>query len=239
MGRAVRRAEIPDYVLEGRCGCERRTVGISCQILDQIHDPPGCEERRLTGRCLCIRLYLPCKHILSRNPNLTLEKWAELLLAFDPDEYQEPPDPPAAAFAEDRETIVSLWIGRHAAGYGLRHPDDATSGHEDVKFGVQGRAGLKQDDTRTPRLNHLERELLEDLEAQVLPAYHLWPWTRSGRDYLPDAAQALAQIRDRQLWRETALTFTGYALATFGFMAQDLDVIFASVEAAAPQRRAA
>jgi hypothetical protein len=136
--------------------------------------------------------------------------------------------------AEDAQTLLYLRIGRRARGHGLRHPGDVLPGAV-AGVGVQGRAGRKQDGTRTPRLTPLERRLLAGLEARVRPAWLLWPWCRAGAARLAGAAQALALIRDRQLWRERAATFEGYAALVFDFQRRDLDAIFTS---GSVQRRA-
>lgn len=234
-GQVLRACEIPE-----QCGCDTGLI------------PCGC-----AGPCDCHPLPpRPCGHVLGREHGYTLEKWARLLSLFDPDEYDEPPAPPAKALMLSHEDSVRVMSARFGARKnlrtraqrlkglcGLRHPDDVYPTHGTAdEVSVRGEKNRKEGSLKTNPLSPLERTLLESLEAQILPAYHLWPWTRAGARWLPQAARALEEVRSRRLFRELRLTFELYAFDIWGWQARDLGRIFAgAAEAptALPPRRAA
>jgi hypothetical protein len=61
---------------------------------------------------------------LSADHNLPIERWAMLLALARPDEYREPPRPPAPSLVLRRKVRVELMRQRRQAGYGLWHPRD-------------------------------------------------------------------------------------------------------------------
>lgn len=95
--------EIPD--------CDCRPARVPC----------GCGQP-----CDCPPHFQPCPHVLSADHSLSLEEWAELLLALDPDNYTDPPPPPEAPAVCSTEAVVSVYRQR-ASGrvrFHLYRPDD-------------------------------------------------------------------------------------------------------------------
>lgn len=66
-----------------------------------------------------------CKHLLAQDVNHphSLKKWAEMLLEYDPEEYREPIEPPAA-MAVDKKDQVEIMAERFRNKIGLHNLKD-------------------------------------------------------------------------------------------------------------------
>ena len=118
----LRQLEVPD------CGCK-----VHYLPLCQLGGGSGCRERRQDGECDCAWLPgPPCEHIAAINPDdspLSLDEWAELLHALDPEDYDDPPPPAAPALVVSRQARVAVYAERHGpdpdlAAFHLYHPED-------------------------------------------------------------------------------------------------------------------
>lgn len=93
----------------------------------------------------------PCACLLAIDPDafpLSLEEWAELLYAYDPAGYAEPPAAPPWATATSAARVRLLqW--RAARGLALRHPQDVLPVAGELEhLHVRGCSGKKQGELR-------------------------------------------------------------------------------------------
>jgi hypothetical protein len=109
--RLLRRLEIPDKP----CKCSRV---IKCTS-------ENCVELAETGKCDCSDRIAPaCPHILKRDHNFSLKKWAELLTRWKYKDYHERPVPSAPAKVLSRQARVDVLAKRRKNGESLWHPGD-------------------------------------------------------------------------------------------------------------------
>jgi len=117
LGRALIALEIPD------CGCS----------LDPEHSCTGCRRPRhapddwepcacCRGECEC--LPPACPHVRDTDHGLSVERWAELLRAFDPSGYDDPP-PAAGASVATHAARVALYEERAEIGLAIFSLADA------------------------------------------------------------------------------------------------------------------
>lgn len=143
---AVARLEIPT------CDCK---VTYQRVCAHQREAEPPCTRGR---ECDCSWHAVLCPHVVDRLAEISVEDWAALLLALDPQEYDEPPPPETPALALSQEARVELmaarrdvcvcgscrrdpldperWVEpRQCDGLGLRHAGDEV-GQADLKVGL-------------------------------------------------------------------------------------------------------
>ena len=100
----------------------------ACRAPDDDESPAGPR-----GTCDCpVRPPPPCEHVLSRDHDMAINRWARLLELVWPDEYVEPPRGKPAKRIIGREARVSLLTDRREAGLSLWHPADVMADEDAV-----------------------------------------------------------------------------------------------------------
>jgi hypothetical protein len=112
--RCLIQLEIPE------CDCKPRRTAIMCHAGRHLDYPEACP-----GLAACKDCPKPaCFHVFDSDHDMPIGKWAELLAAYDPEGYGEPPCPPEPSNVMKGHDKAILMAERATRGYALRHPRD-------------------------------------------------------------------------------------------------------------------
>lgn len=147
-GDAYRRAALVIMTLDvPDCKCHMRMPRVCMQ--GQVGYPQQCPGERRCADCHCP----PCQHVLATDHDVSLEDWAALLHAYDPDGYAEPAMLGERSYAVTVEARVDALHERARLGLRLFHPMDLFNkgkravrdpDGEDDRVLVLGDKGLRQ-----------------------------------------------------------------------------------------------
>ena len=110
----------------------------------------------------------PCEHILTAAHEVDYDLWGEMLVAYDPDGYLDPPAAKEPTRTISKPALVQIYRERADLRVALHHPEDFIQidhgqAVEDVGLAVQAAAGKKHGEALLENTrDDLEEESLKD-----------------------------------------------------------------------------
>lgn len=136
LGRVLIQMEVPD------CKCP---LARACQ------DPDDCPGERQCETCPIMPLGgEPCEHVQRARHGISIDLWAQLLLAYDREGYADRPLDSAPRQAVTSDARVALYMDRARRGVELFHPADIHADRLDP-VSVQAGKGKVELTIRTTR----------------------------------------------------------------------------------------